>query len=217
MRVGVSPTRTRTPRRSRRCSRPRRAWTSCGRSATWSAPARIRGTWCPAPASSAGSPCSATTTTSRCATATANPSIEHARAALDEDALAWMRSRKPAPGAATRSRCGMAARTTRSTSSSGRGTRRHAWSASAPRSGWSAIRTSPAAFHDGTRRVRITPGEPLDIGRGKWLLNPGAVFTPTGTGVLAAARSRGADGDLDGGAVRPAPAVERARRLGCAL
>src|SRR3954465_13316039 len=27
----------------------------------------------------------------------ANPSIEHARAVLDEDALAWMRSRKPAP------------------------------------------------------------------------------------------------------------------------
>ena len=45
---------------------------------------------------SAGSRCSATTTTSRCATAPANPSIEHARAVLSEDALAWMRSRKPA-------------------------------------------------------------------------------------------------------------------------
>jgi predicted phosphodiesterase len=40
----------------------------------------------------------------------------------------------------------------------------------------------PAAWHEApagrARRIRIRPGEPLDISDGKWLLNPGAVGAP---------------------------------------
>jgi len=147
----------------------------------------------------------------------ANPSIEHARAALDDDALAWMRSRKPA---------------------SRRGDEVQMWHGGphnavhefvGPRNAAACLERQraplglvghthvPAAFHDGTRRVRITFGEPLDIGTGKWLLNPGAVFMPTGVAHwllldLGAHTATWMTTPFD-----PAPAAERARRLGFAL
>ena len=66
------------------------------------------------------------------------------------------------------------------------------------------------------------PGEPLDISEGKWLLNPGAVGAPHGalphtTACWLAARPRGADRHVDGDALRPRAAAERARRLGFEL
>ena len=64
------------------------------------------------------------------------------------------------------------------------------------------------------------PGEPLDIGQGKWLLNPGAVAScRAGDGVahwllldLGAHTATWMTAPFD-----PAPAAERARRLGFAL
>ena len=65
--------------------------------------------------------------------------------------------------------------------------------------------------------MRITLGEPLDISAGKWLLNPGAVFLPTGVAhwLLLDLGERTATwmtAPFD-----PAPAAERARRLGFEL
>jgi predicted phosphodiesterase len=147
----------------------------------------------------------------------ANASIQHARAVLDEDALAWMRSRKPA---------------------SRRGDEVQMWHGGphnavhefvGPRNAPSCLELQrapiglvghthvPAAFHDRTRRVRIVPGEPLDISEGKWLLNPGAVFSVAGTALwllldLSARTATWMAAPFD-----PEPAAERARRLGFAL
>ena len=73
-----------------------------------------------------------------------------------------------------------------------------------------------AAFHDATSSRRVTPGEPLDIRRGKWSLNPGAVFMPTGVAWwlrldLEALTATWMTTPFD-----PRPAAERARRLGFA-
>ena len=149
--------------------------------------------------------------------AEANPSIEHARAALDEEALAWMRSRKPA------ARRGDAVQMWHG------GPHNAVHEFVGPRNAAACLERQraplglvghthvPAAFHDGTRRVRITPGEPLDITLGKWLLNPGAVFTPTDLACWMRL-------DLEAGTATwmatpfdPAPAGERARRLGWTL
>ena len=147
----------------------------------------------------------------------ANPSIEHARAVLDEDALAWMRSRKPA---------------------SRRGDEVQMWHGGphnavhefvGPRNAPACLERQraplglvghthvPAAFHDGTRRVRIVPGEPLDISQGKWLLNPGAVFSATGTALWLLLDLEARTATWMAAAFDPAPAAERARRLGFAL
>jgi predicted phosphodiesterase len=147
----------------------------------------------------------------------ANPSIEHARATLGEDALAWMRSRKPA---------------------SRRGEDVQMWHGGphnavhefvGPRNAPACLARQraplglvghthvPAAFHDGTRRVRITRGEPLDISQGKWLLNPGAVFSPTGTALWLLLDLSERTATWMAAPFDPGPAAERARRLGFAL
>jgi len=149
--------------------------------------------------------------------AEANPSIEHARAALDEDALAWMRSRKPA------SRRGDAVQMWHG------GPHNAVHEYVGPRNAAACLERQraplglvghthvPAAFHDAIRRVRITLGEPLDIGRGKWLLNPGAVFTPTGMACWLRLDLEARTATWMAAPFDPQPAVERARRLGWAL
>jgi predicted phosphodiesterase len=90
----------------------------------------------------------------------------------------------------------------------------------------------PAAWHQspgGARRVKIRPDLPLDIGTGKWLLNPGAVGAPVParTGWWDALDAQAADGafwlllDLEERIATwrrapydPAPARTRARVLG---
>jgi predicted phosphodiesterase len=152
----------------------------------------------------------------------ATPSIALARERLDAEALAWMRSRKPAGR---------------------RGDDVQLWHGGphnavhefvGPRNAPACLERQraplglvghthvPAAFHDGTRRVRLTPGEPLDISRGKWLLNPGAVGAPNGA--LPHTEALWLLLDLEAKTATwmaapfdPAPAVERARRLGCEL
>ena len=100
-----------------------------------------------------------------------------ARERLDEDAIAWMRSRRPA---ATRRRRPVLAR--RPAQPGARVRRRGNAAACLEKQraplGLVGHTHVPAAFHERTRRVRITPGEPLDISEGKWLLNPGAVGAP---------------------------------------
>jgi predicted phosphodiesterase len=149
-------------------------------------------------------------------------SIQLARARLDADAVAWMRSRKPAAR---------------------RGAEVQLWHGGphnavhefvGPRNAAACLERQraplglvghthvPAAFHDRTRRVRITPGEPLDISQGKWLLNPGAVGAPNGA--VPHTEALWLRLDLEAKTATwmaapfdPAPAVERARRLGCEL
>jgi predicted phosphodiesterase len=147
----------------------------------------------------------------------ANPSIEHARAALDEDALAWMRSRKPA------ARRGDAVQMWHG------GPHNAVHEFVGPRNAPACLERQraplglvghthvPAAFHDGTRRVRIAPGAPLDISQGKWLLNPGAVFSLTGTALWLLLDLEARTATWMAAAFDPAPAVERARQLGFAL
>ncbi|MDA0162866.1 metallophosphoesterase family protein [Solirubrobacter ginsenosidimutans] len=150
-----------------------------------------------------------------------NASIEHARERLDEDAQAWMRSRKPA---------------------SRRGDDVQLWHGGphnavhefvGPRNAPACLALQrapiglvghthvPAAFHDRSRKVRIVPGEPLDISEGKWLLNPGAVGAPNGA--VPHTEALWLLLDLDARTATwmaapfdPAPAAERARRLGFA-
>ena len=147
----------------------------------------------------------------------ANPSIEHARAALDEDALAWMRSRKPA------SRRGDAVQMWHG------GPHNAVHEYVGPRNAAACLERQraplglvghthvPAAFHDAISRVRITLGEPLDIGRGKWLLNPGAVYSATGTALWLLLDLEARTATWMAASFDPAPAAERARRLGFAL
>lgn len=146
--------------------------------------------------------------------APANASIEHARTALDRDAVSWMRARKPA---------------------SRRGDEVQMWHGGphnavhefvGPRNAAACLERQrapiglvghthvPAAFSDRVRRVRIGVGEPLDLREGKWLLNPGAVYMPTGLASWLIL-------DLDARTATwlatpfdPAPAAERAQRLG---
>jgi predicted phosphodiesterase len=91
----------------------------------------------------------------------------------------------------------------------------------------------PAAWHAQSRsraqRVDVRPGEPLDIGEGKWLLNPGAVGGPAPSRLRwwDGLDEQAADGafwlllDLEGHTATwqrapydPAPARARARALG---
>jgi predicted phosphodiesterase len=147
----------------------------------------------------------------------ANPSIEHARATLSADAVGWMRSRKPA------SRRGEDVQMWHGGPHNAVhefvGARNAAACLERQRAPLGLVGHThlPAAFHDGTRRVRIAPGQPLDISAGKWLLNPGAVFMPAGAASwllldLGARTATWMSTPFD-----PAPAAERARRLGFAL
>jgi hypothetical protein len=111
-------------------------------------------------------------------------SIELARATLSEPALAWLRSRKPA---ARREgvQCWHG------------GPRNAVWEYVGPSNAAAslALQRAPLGLvghthvpdawqatggRDGVRarRVKVRPGEPLDIADGKWLLNPGAVGAP---------------------------------------
>jgi predicted phosphodiesterase len=152
----------------------------------------------------------------------ATPSIELARARLDADALAWMRSRKPA---------------------SRRGDDVQLWHGGphnavhefvGPRNAPACLALqrapiglvghthAPAAFHDRARRVKIVPGEPLDISEGKWLLNPGAVGAPHGslphtTALWLLLDLEARTATWMAAPFDPAPAAERARRLGFEL
>ncbi len=108
-------------------------------------------------------------------------SIELARATLGDEAVDWLRSRKPAArrdgvqcwhgsprnavwefvGQSNAGACLAAQRAPL-------GLVGHTHVAGA----WQAVGRSRA------RRVNVVPDEPLDIGSGKWLLNPGAVGAP---------------------------------------
>jgi predicted phosphodiesterase len=147
----------------------------------------------------------------------ANPSIAHARAVLPPDAVAWMRSRKPA------SRWGDLVQLWHG----GPHNAVHEFVGPRNASACLALQRAPiglvghthvpGAFSDAVRRVRITPGEPLDISAGKWLLNPGPVFTPIGVACWLALDLDARTATWMAAAFDPAPAAERARRLGFAL
>jgi hypothetical protein len=166
----------------------------------------------------------------------ANPSIAHARAALSPDAVAWMRSRKPA--ATVRREGEPRGESSQRREPAGRVVAVQMWHGGphnavhefvGPRNapaclalqrapiGLVAHSHVPGAFSDTVRRVRITPGEPLDISAGKWLLNPGPVFTPTGVACWLLLDLSARTATWMAAAFDPAPAAERARRLGFAL
>jgi hypothetical protein len=156
-------------------------------------------------------------------------SIELARERLAEDALAWMRTRRPAArrgdvqcwhggprnpvheyvGPSNAGACLAAQR-------GGLGLVAHTHVAAAWRAG---PRTAEAA------RIRV--GEPLELGDGKWLLNPGAVGAPAPSrlgwwaGLDAQAAAFWLELDLEARVATwrlapfdPVPARERARALG---
>jgi predicted phosphodiesterase len=149
--------------------------------------------------------------------AEANPSILHARASLDAGAVAWMRSRKPA------ARRGDAVQLWHG------GPHNAVHEFVGPRNAPDCLARQraplglvghthvPAAFGAGSPRVRVTPGVPLDISGGKWLLNPGAVFSRTGTASWMLVDLEARTATWLAAAFDPAPAAERARRLGFAL
>jgi hypothetical protein len=158
-------------------------------------------------------------------------SIELARDRLGDEAIAWMRTRKPA---ARRGdvRCW-------------HGSPRnavHEYVGPSNAAACLAVQRSPlglvahthvaaAWFEDprGARRAPIAPGEPLEIATGRWLLNPGAVGAPvpSRSAWYDALDEQAAAGacwlllDLEGRTATwhrapydPAPARERARALG---
>ncbi len=158
-------------------------------------------------------------------------SIELARERLGDDALEWLRSRKPA---ARRGdvRCW-------------HGSPRnavHEYVGAANAAACLAVQRAPlglvahthvaAAWQQvprGARQARITPGEPLDLSTGTWLLNPGAAGAPVPSpaGWYDALDAQAAVGawwlllDLERRTATwhrapydPAPARERARALG---
>ena len=111
-------------------------------------------------------------------------SIELARERLSGADVEWMRSRKP--GGAPRRRAVLARQPAQRRARVRRRLERGGLprASSAPSSGSSATRTSPAAWQQtprGARAAKIRVGEPLDLAGGKWLLNPGAVGAPAPT------------------------------------
>jgi predicted phosphodiesterase len=162
----------------------------------------------------------------------ANPSIEYARAVLDEDALAWMRSRKPAANIRARQdepsqRREPAPRVVAVQLWHG-GPHNAVHEFVGPRNAVSCLERQrapiglvghthvPAAFSDRARRVRVTVGEPLDVSEGKWLLNPGAVYMPAGVASWLVLDLADRTATWMATPFDPAPAAERARRLGFA-
>jgi predicted phosphodiesterase len=149
-----------------------------------------------------------------------------ARERLDEDAIAWMRSRRPA---AKRSDVQCWHASPRNPVHEYVGATNAAACLAKQRAPLGLIGHThvAAAWHEHTRRVPITPGEPLDISRGKWLLNPGAVGAPASSrlgwwaGLDAQAAARWLLLDLDAQTAiwlsapfDPAPAHARVRELG---
>jgi predicted phosphodiesterase len=145
----------------------------------------------------------------------AHASIEHARAVLSDDLLAWMRSRKPA------SRVGTAIQMWHG----GPHNAVHEFVGPANAAACLELQRAPlglvghthvaAAFSSQARRgVAISPGRPLDITRGKWLLNCGAVFMPSGLASWLLLDLRAGTATWMQTPFDPGPAAERARRLG---
>jgi predicted phosphodiesterase len=159
-------------------------------------------------------------------------SIELARDTLSEEAVAWLRSRRPA---ARRDgvQCWHG------------GPRNPVWQYVGPSNAAECLAAQraplglvghthvPGAWQElaggRARRVKIQPGEPLDIGDGKWLLNPGAAGAPVPSplGWWAGLDAQAAEGafwlllDRAHGTATwlrapydPAPARARARALG---
>jgi hypothetical protein len=159
-------------------------------------------------------------------------SIELARERLSEDDVAWLRTRKPA---ARRDgvQCWHG------------GPRNPVWQFVGPANAAACLAAQRAPLglvahthladawqatpDGGVRRVRIVPGEPLDVSTGKWLLNPGAVGAPVPPrrGWWDGLDAEAADGafwlllDLAAGVATwrrapysPGPARERARARG---
>jgi predicted phosphodiesterase len=152
----------------------------------------------------------------------AHPSIELARERVRPDDLAWMRTRKPASRRGDDVQCWHG------------GPHNAVHEFVGPRNAAACLELqrapiglvghthAPAAFHDRTRRVRIVPGEPLDVSEGRWLLNPGAVGAPHGSlphtealWLLLDLQARTAT--WMAAPFDPVPAAERARRLGFEL
>ena len=155
-----------------------------------------------------------------------------AREQLDEDAVAWMRSRRPA---ATRAGVQCWHASPRNPVHEYVGAANAAACLEKQRAPLGLVGHThvPAAWHSHTRRVRLRPGEPLDISAGEVAAEPGrgrcagvvAVglvgrARRPGGGALAAARSRRADRDLAVRAVRSRthpcarPRARPRRRLG---
>jgi predicted phosphodiesterase len=158
-------------------------------------------------------------------------SIELARERLPEAEIAWMRKRKPA---SRRGRVQCWHGSPRNAVHEYVGPSNAAACLAAQRAELGLVGHThvPAAFLQttaGARRVRIRPGTPLDIGSGKWLLNPGAVGAPEPSRLSwwNALDAQAADGafwlllDLEERRATwrrapydPSPARERARALG---
>jgi predicted phosphodiesterase len=139
----------------------------------------------------------------------ANPSIELARERLDEDAVAWMRSRKPA---SRRADVQMWHGGPHNAVHEFVGPRNAAACLDRQREPLGLVGHThvPAAFHESGRKVRLLEGEPLALGAGKWLLNPGPALAGCWLELDLGRRTatwRIASFD-------PAPARERARALG---
>jgi predicted phosphodiesterase len=149
-----------------------------------------------------------------------------ARERLDDDAIAWMRSRRPA---AKRGDVQCWHASPRNPVHEYVGATNAAACLEKQRAPLGLIGHThvAAAWHEHTRRVRITPGEPLDISQGKWLLNPGAVGAPASSrlgwwaGLDAQAAACWLLLDLDAQTATwraapfdPAPAHARVRELG---
>jgi predicted phosphodiesterase len=157
-------------------------------------------------------------------------SIELARERLASDDIEWLRSRKPAAR--------------REGVQCWHGSPRNAvWEYVGPSNAGACLAVQradlglvghthvPAAWQQtpkGARRVDVQPGVPLDVGTGKWLLNPGAVGAPVPSrlGWWGGLDDQAADGafwlllDLEARTATwqrapydPAPARRRAREL----
>ena len=178
---------------------------------------------------SAASRCSATTTTTRCAPPNRRGSCARSRS----PGSGWTRTRSPGcaragpPRSASRSSAGTPARATPCTSTSAPTNAAACLEKQRAPLGLIGHTHVAAAWHEHTRRVRITPGEPLDISDGKWLLNPGAVGAPASSrvgwwaGLDAQAAACWLLLDLDARTATwlsapfdPAPAHGRVRELG---
>ena len=105
-------------------------------------------------------------------------SIEHARAELSSDDLAWMRSRRPAARRAG-VQCWHGGPRNPVWEFVTAGNARACLEAQKDWLGLVGHTHSAVAFREGVRRaIPFVVDEPLDLGSGKWLLNPGAVGAP---------------------------------------
>jgi predicted phosphodiesterase len=143
----------------------------------------------------------------------ATRSLELACEQLSEDDLAWMRRRRPA---ARREgvQCWHG------------GPRNPVWEFVGPANAEACLAVQradlglvahthvAAAFTPGRRRVPIVPDEPLDLARGKWLLNPGAVCAPEGLASWLELDLERRTATWRRAAYDPLPARERARARG---